>query len=145
MNRNFSQRVALLVVVIIVIVVAAFIIHGKDQTPTSSTVPPTTGVTVPPTSTTSVPPAKPSAILPSQAGYPAYQHIPYSENGITVSLTNVAPDGKFDLDVYSQTLTIAQERVAYAAFLRLYNDPGAQYLPVFSTSRGTSPPTTAGS
>jgi hypothetical protein len=87
-----------------------------------------------------VAPAKPSETLPSQAGFPAYQHLPYSANGITVSLTNVAPDGQFDLDVYSPTLTIAQERVAYGNFLRSYNDPGTKYIATFSSSASISPP-----
>jgi hypothetical protein len=86
--------------------------------------------------TTTVKPARPSAILPSQASFPGYQHIPFSGFGIDVSLANVAPNGKFILEVFSETLTIPQMKVEYLRFLRKYHDPGTKYLTNFATVLG---------
>jgi hypothetical protein len=72
-------------------------------------------------------------------GFPAYQHIPYDDNGILVTLTGVASDGRFDLEVYSQSLTRVQERTAYERFLAMYHDPGTKYLPTFTVSTTPTP------
>jgi hypothetical protein len=91
------------------------------------------------TTSTSVRPAPPSAVLPSQAAFPAYQHIPYSNINMVISLTNVAPNRKFDLEVFSQTLTVPQLKLAYKRFLRKYHDPGTKYIPHFATVLGCTP------
>ena len=93
------------------------------------------------TTTTSVKPAPPSQVLPSQAAFPAYQHIPFTGYGITVSLVDVASNGKFILEVFSQTRTLAQTRVAYKKFLRRYRDPGTKYIPRFASVLNCTPQT----
>ena len=106
----------------------------SGPTSIATNVPPSVSSHTP--STTSLPP-QPPVHLPAQSSYPAYQHIPYFGDGIQVSLTGVTPDGHFELNVFSQVLSVPQERAVFAAFLQRYHDPGTKYVVTYTSS--TSP------
>jgi hypothetical protein len=135
-----GRLIAIIAAVVVLGLIIGFFVYQRGVTsPTTTTSPITTTLPTTPSSTmpgvtTTTRPAEPSAILPSQAAFPAYQHLPYDGDGITIALTGVAPDGKFNLAVYSETLTVGQEHQAYQDFLTLYRDPGTKYLPVFASS-----------
>ena len=70
---------------------------------------------------------------PSQAAYPAYQHLPYTGQGLSISVTGFTPTGQIVLEVFSQVLTVDQERAVYNAFLQGYHDPGTKYIVHYSS------------
>jgi hypothetical protein len=132
--------VVLVLAVVLVVLLGVYFFGSSKTAPTAPTIT-TTTTTVGPTPTTSTmtTTAPPSAVQPSQSSFPAYAHLPYTGNGIIISLVNVAPDGKFILEVFSQTLTVTEEKAVYQAFLQSYGDPGTKYLPEFASQPTSTP------
>jgi hypothetical protein len=136
-----SAGVIAIIAIIVVIIVLGVVLsgHGKAGTRPPSTTLVTTVTRAPSTTVTTrangatSTTAPPSAILPAQSAFPAYQHLPYDANGVQIGLASVAANGKYVLEVFSQTLTLAQEKAVYHAFMQSYNDPGTKYQPVFSS------------
>jgi hypothetical protein len=130
-DKGFINSRTLLVMALAAVLVVLLTIHFLESSSATTTTQVTTTTAAGPTTTTTLA-NTPTAILPSQAAFPAYQHIPYSGDGITIGLVNVAPDGRLLLEVYSQTLTVSQEKAVYQAFLQSYGDPGTKYIPTFA-------------
>lgn len=132
-------RPAAVGVVLAVVALLGWLLWPSNGGHPNATVPTTSGATssttlAVPTTTAAPKSAKPSATLPSQSEYPAYAHMPYSGNGILVTVIGVnTPGYLLTIGVFSQTLTIAQEHAEYAAFLQKYGDSGRMYHPIFAS------------
>jgi hypothetical protein len=66
---------------------------------------------------------------------PAFQHLPWSGQGIQIAVLGYTPDGQVVLAV-SSSYGLAQAKRAYSAFLATYHDSGRGYVPEFYVGLG---------
>jgi hypothetical protein len=58
--------------------------------------------------------------------------MPYVAGGIVITVTGTTANGRFEIEVFSETLTLAQEHTIWNNFLSRYHDPGTKYLVAFA-------------
>jgi len=61
---------------------------------------------------------------------PAFQHLPYHANGVSIDLAGTTSDGRLLLSVTYRG-RLADARRAYRRFLARYHDPGRAYHPTY--------------